>query len=175
MQRSATYREINGIARSLLVQGGSNAVTINAIARRMGVSGPALYRYYPSQAALIEALRAEFFSELIAFMRKAAAQPRADTPARRLNAICRALRRWALDHSAEFGWLFANPVAPPGEALSPPDADQSAHSAFGEVFLEQVAAIWHTQRFPIPNLDDMPDAQVKQLIAFSERIGHLLP
>ncbi|EIM78275.1 TetR family transcriptional regulator [Nitratireductor aquibiodomus RA22] len=175
VQRAATFREINSIARNLLVEGGSGAVTINAIARRMGMSGPALYRYYPSQSALIEALRGQFFEELIAFMRAAAAEPAASTPARRLGAICRALRRWALGHSAEFGWLFASPVASPCETDLPSYGDGASCGAFGEVFLEQVAAIWHEQRFPIPNLDDMPASQVEQLIAFSERINGLLP
>ncbi|MHA7885290.1 TetR/AcrR family transcriptional regulator [Nitratireductor rhodophyticola] len=174
-QRAATLREIHTIARDLLVHNGSSAVTINAIARQMGMSGPALYRYYPSQAALIEALRAQFFEELIAFMRAAGEQPGADTPGRRLNAICRALRHWALAHSAEFGWLFAAPVAASRAAALPHDAHQASPGAFGQVFLEQVAAIWHTQRFPIPDLDGMPTTQVEQLIAFSNRIDGLLP
>ncbi|MDV2967074.1 MULTISPECIES: TetR/AcrR family transcriptional regulator [Nitratireductor] len=175
MQRAATFREIHDIARALLVEQGSAAVTINAIARRMGMSGPALYRYHPSQAALIEALRREFFNELVAHMRQAASLPHADTPARRLGATCRALRRWALDHSAEFGWLFASPVETKGDAAAPLYDDAASCGAFGEVFLEQVAEIWETQRFPIPNLDDMPPVQVEQLIAFSEKNGNILP
>ena len=51
--REATLIEIRTVARELLVRHGSSAVTINAVAREMGMSGPALYRYYASHEELV--------------------------------------------------------------------------------------------------------------------------
>ncbi|WP_048645996.1 TetR/AcrR family transcriptional regulator [Nitratireductor soli] len=173
-QRQATQAEIRSTARRLLVKRGGGAVTINAIARRMGLSGPALYRYYPSQAALIEALRADFYSELIATMQQAGARSTTGLPGDRLLATSRALRGWATAHPAEFGWLFASPAT----AVQPGPRDAAKRDmgqAFGQVFLEQIVRIWQAKRFPIQSLEDMPTVQAEQLRAFSEKIDGLLP
>lgn len=171
--KEATRQEIRDTARALLVSEGSAGVTVNAVARRMSMSGPALYRYYASQANLIEALRVEFFKELISTMREAAADNRADTPARRLLAICRALRGWAVAHPAEFRWLFASPAPMP--TGSECEAHGESGAAFGRVFLEQIVEIWQTRRFPIPNLEDKDPAIVRQVQAYSDKIAGQLP
>jgi Transcriptional regulator len=172
--REAALTEIRSIARRLLVKEGSAAVTINAVAREMGVSGPALYRYYSSQGELIDALTSDFFRELIAAMRAAADHPAADTPGRRLLAISRALRSWANSHPAEFAWLFASRVPTSRIAQCSPDENNSGR-AFCQVFLDQVVEIWETQRFPLPSLEDMDPSLAVQLHAYSEKIDGLLP
>lgn len=172
--REATLVEIRSVARRLLATGGSAAVTFNAVGREMGMSGPALYRYYASQAELIEALRAEFYSELIGEMRRAGERVPADRPGRRLLAICRALRAWAITHRAEFGWLFASPAPARDEPYCDPATSETGQ-AFGKVFLEQVVAIWQTQRFPIPDLEEMDPSLAAQLDTYSDRIGRCLP
>ena len=40
--------EIIGTARALLEKDGPSAISVRAIARQVGVTGPAIYRYYPS-------------------------------------------------------------------------------------------------------------------------------
>lgn len=172
--REAALKEIRSIARRLLVAEGSAAVTINAVAREMGMSGPALYRYYSSQGELIDALTSDFYRELIAAMRTAAEHPAADTPGRRLLAISRALRGWANSHPAEFAWLFASRVPTSRIAQCGPHANDSGR-AFCLVFLEQIVEIWQTQRFPIPSLEDMAPSLAAQLHAYSERIDGRLP
>lgn len=170
----ATRAEIRSIGRGLLAEKGPAAVTINAIARRMGVSGPALYRYFPSQGALIEALREDFFDELTARMREAAARAPALPAGASLLATCRALRQWTVAHPAEFCWLFANPLGRAGTTKRP-GGREGPQEAFGRVFLEQVAGIWKARRFPVPATEDLPAAQGEQLRAFSARIGERLP
>lgn len=172
-QRAATLEEIRRVARRLLVERGSAAVSINAIAREMGLSGPALYRYYASQAELAAALRADFYRELIDRMR-AAGEQCGGTPGRRLLAISRALRGWAVAHPAEFGWLFASPAPAMGEPRgASPDCETG--QAFGLVFLEQMVDIWQTQRFPVPSLEDMDPSLAEQLRAYSQKIDGKLP
>lgn len=173
-QRQAMQAEIRATARGLLVDEGGAAVTINAIARRMGLSGPALYRYYPSQAALIDALRADFYGELIVTMRQASAHGAGDAPGSGLLAMSRSLRGWALAHPAEFGWLFASPTATREPGACDPVKSEMGH-AFGQVFLEQVLAIWEAKRFPVPSIEDMPAIQAEQLRVFSARLGGRLP
>lgn len=172
--REATLKAIHSTARRLLVTEGNSAVTVNAVAREMGMSGPALYRYYGSQGELIEALTGEFFRELIETMRASAKQEWADTPGRRLLAISRALRFWAITHPAEFAWLFASRVPTTRIAKSDPKANDSGQ-AFGQVFLEQVVELWKTQRFPIPSLEEKDPSLAKQLQIYSDKIDRQLP
>ena len=170
--REATMAEIRSIARELLVQHGASAVTVNAVARRMGVSGPALYRYYSSQSELTEALRRDLYSELVDALTSARDGSGAANPECRLLAICRALRGWAVAHPAEFGCLFAT--------HAPAGADRCATvsesgRAFGQVFMEEIVAIWRAKRFPIPSLEDMDPSLAEQLRAYSEKIDGMLP
>lgn len=176
--REATLADIRAAARELLVAEGTTAVTVNAVARKLGVSGPALYRYHASQADLVEDLRKDLFDELIDWLRQAGANPRADTPARRLLTITRALRGWAVAHRPEFCWLFASPA--PDVSCNDVDANdgRSGRSgrAFSQVFLEQVVEIWETRRFPIPSLDDKDPSLARQIQIYSEdNIGGRLP
>lgn len=90
--RRATLEEIHTAARRLLVEQGSAAVTINAVARQVGMSGPALYHYYASHDELVGAVTADFFHELATAM-EGARDARADAPVgERILAVCRALR-----------------------------------------------------------------------------------
>jgi len=171
--REATMAEIRAIARELLVTQGSQAVTVNAVARKMGVSGPALYRYYSSQGDLLDALRRDFYCELIKTMNSARDARGSDAPGCRLLAICRALRGWAITHPAEFGCLFAS-QAPASPELCTPPASQTGQ-AFGRVFLEEFVKIWSTKRFPIPSLEDMDPSLAAQLHTYSARIDGALP
>ncbi|HUD76992.1 MAG TPA: helix-turn-helix domain-containing protein, partial [Streptosporangiaceae bacterium] len=51
--RAATIEEIIATARRLLVQSGPEAVSLRAIAREMGMTAPALYRYFDSHQELL--------------------------------------------------------------------------------------------------------------------------
>src|ERR1035438_434375 len=62
--RAATSLEIIQTARRLLVEQGSAAISLRAIAREMGMTAPALYRYFGSHEELIENVIADVFTEL---------------------------------------------------------------------------------------------------------------
>ncbi|WP_017593107.1 TetR-like C-terminal domain-containing protein [Nocardiopsis potens] len=172
--RRATREEIRATARALLTERGAAAVTVNAVARQMGMSGPALYRYYDGHDALLEAVTADFYAELTEAMRSArdalAGRPAAD----RLLASCRAMRSWAVAHPAEFRWVFAGP-APEQDRRSPGSPIDTAAEGFGQVFLDLIAEIWRDAPFPVPPLREHPEALRRQLTGYSERIGGLLP
>src|SRR5436305_9659307 len=62
--RAATIDEIIQTARQLLVKDGPEAVSLRAIAREMGMTAPALYRYFGSYEELHRYLCANIFTEL---------------------------------------------------------------------------------------------------------------
>jgi AcrR family transcriptional regulator len=85
--------EIIGTARLLLEKDGPSAISVRAIARQVGVTAPAIYRYFPSLDALVSALSESVISELCAAVESARDQP---------GGMARQFRGWALDHPASF-------------------------------------------------------------------------
>ena len=63
--------EIIGTARLLLEKDGPSAISVRGIARQVGVTAPAIYRYYPSLDALMSALSESVISELCAVVESA--------------------------------------------------------------------------------------------------------
>ncbi len=171
--RRSTLAEIHAAARKLLVTQGSAAVTINAVAREVGMSGPALYHYYSGLDDLIGAVTAGFYQELAEEMR-AVRDARAPSSISHLLATARAMRAWAISHPAEFGWLFARP-APASDRRRPESSEHQAGVAFEQVFLEQVAELWDADPFPVPDLEDLPPSLRDQLRAYSAGLGGRLP
>lgn len=171
--RRAVLEEIHGAVRALLVEQGPAAVTINAVARRVGMSGPALYHYYASHDELVGAVTADFFQELTAEM----AQVRdrhADAPVgERMLAVCRAMRVWAITHPAEFGWIFASPISPLDRQPNSPRTQ--AGQRFEQVLLDLTVELWQTRPFPVPDPAELPEALWKQLAVYSASIDGALP
>ncbi|MEU1983053.1 TetR/AcrR family transcriptional regulator [Nocardia sp. NPDC019395] len=171
--RKATLKEIHEAVRTLLVEQGAAAVTINAVAREVGMSGPALYHYYAGHDALVGAVTADFFDELASAMEHVR-DARADAPVgERILAVCRAMRTWAITHPAEFGWIFAAPITPLNRQ---PDAERHrAGQRFERVLLDLTVELWQTSPFPVPDPAELPSSLREQLITYSASIDNRLP
>ncbi|MGP3917858.1 TetR/AcrR family transcriptional regulator [Nonomuraea sp. 10N515B] len=168
--RQATLAEIRATARRLLIEQGSAAVTINAVAREMGMSGPALYHYFAGHEELVGAVTVDFIRELTEAMETAREACPPGDHGRRLLATCRAMRTWAITHRAEFGWVFASPIT--GERRPDSPRELAGHD-FGQVFLEEVAALWKSRPFPVPA--ELEPSIREQLRAYTASPGHELP
>lgn len=156
-QREATYIEIVEAARALLAEGAE--LSLRAVAARMGMTAPALYRYVSSYQDLVDLVAFEIDkAATLEFAAAAAAHP-ADDPAAQLCASSAAFRQWALREPREFGLAFANPVAE--ASCTRRDLVTVATSAM--LFTDQLRAVWEQQRFPIPALEDLP-ASVQEAV-----------
>src|SRR5687768_13452672 len=109
--RERTLAEIKELARIQLVAGGPAGVSLRAIARDMGMTAAALYRYFPALDALVIELCTDLFDEVRTACEAArdALDPAAD-PVERLVVMARALRTWALAHRPEATLIFGPPV-----------------------------------------------------------------
>jgi AcrR family transcriptional regulator len=106
----ATKADLVAASRELLVEQGLTAVTVRAVAARLGMTAPAIYRYYDSREALLEAVIDELYDEIADELEVACESQRDATLTDRFAVTSRAFRRWALDHRAEFGLLFGAPI-----------------------------------------------------------------
>jgi AcrR family transcriptional regulator len=160
--RAATVTEIKDTARRILVAEGPDGLSLRAIAREMGMTAPALYRYYPSREDLVIGLIAELYDELTATI--AAARDAADPQdaLTQLGDASRAFRSWALANRREFALLFGSPI--PGIDAQQDDSPASAAAGrFGEVFGGLVARIYLADPFPVPAEDEMDPQLRRQL------------
>ncbi len=94
--RAQTLAEIKEHALAQVAEAGADALSLSAIARAMGMSGPALYRYFASRDALLAVLVADAYGDLADALEQAAAGARRRAPAARVRAVCDAYRDWAL-------------------------------------------------------------------------------
>jgi len=103
------------------ITGAAAALSLNAIARQMGISGPALYRYFRNRDELITELVLDAYRDLSATCRSAV--PRGGPPRARLTAVATALRQWALAAPHRYLLIYGTPV--PGYQ-APPEATELA-------------------------------------------------
>jgi AcrR family transcriptional regulator len=104
--RAQTLEEIQERALALLDAGGAHAVSLAAIAKGMGMSAPALYRYFESRDALLEALARAAYADLGRALRGAAEEAAGRPAPARLRAIVTAYRAWAQDHPRRYTMIF---------------------------------------------------------------------
>lgn len=105
--RVETLAEIKDHAFTQVADGGPEALSLNAIAREMRMSGPALYRYFDSREALLAALVADSYGDLADTLQSAGAAARDREPAERFRLLADAYRGWALAHPHHYRLIFA--------------------------------------------------------------------
>jgi AcrR family transcriptional regulator len=147
--RTATVAEIKEGARRLLVTGGPQAISLRAIARDMGMTAPAIYRYFPSLDALIVALAGDLFDELRQTV-EAAGEAAGDDPLGQLAAMGRAFRLWSIRHPVEFALMFGTPV--PGMTAFVDECLDGNHPSarFGALFMRPILELWRRAPFRTP-------------------------
>ncbi|WP_131765261.1 TetR/AcrR family transcriptional regulator [Candidatus Protofrankia californiensis] len=104
--RLATIDEIKQIARGQLDEHGAAGVSLRAVARAMGLTPSALYRYFTSRDELIAALIADGLDSLADALEDAFKLASTDDHARRWLDVTRTYRRWSHEHVTEYILIF---------------------------------------------------------------------
>ncbi|MYT27119.1 TetR family transcriptional regulator [Streptomyces sp. SID7760] len=105
--RQQVREEVKEKAWQQIAGSGASALSLNAIAKQMGMSGPALYRYFANRDELItELIRDAYRSLADAFI--AVGDAAAGRPA--LPALAQVLRRWALEDPHRYFLVYGTPV-----------------------------------------------------------------
>jgi AcrR family transcriptional regulator len=130
--RAATIIEIKEIARRQMSEKGAAALSLRAIAREMGMTSPALYRYFASRDDLVTALIVDAYNAFADALEAARDSCAEDDHGGRLAAIAHAYRNWALASPQEYALIFGTPI-PSYEA--PPDVTGPVAARSMMVFL----------------------------------------
>ncbi|RBQ17463.1 TetR/AcrR family transcriptional regulator [Spongiactinospora rosea] len=106
--RSQVRAEIKERAWEQIATAGASALSLNAIAKQMGMSGPALYRYFAGRDDLITELIRDAYRSLADTVRATATATATDSPD--LTAVGHAIRRWALDDPHRYLLIYGTPI-----------------------------------------------------------------
>ncbi|RSM75028.1 TetR family transcriptional regulator [Amycolatopsis sp. WAC 01375] len=95
--------EIKRYAWEQLATTGVSALSLNAIAKHVGMSGPALYRYFASRDDLITDLIRDAYRSLADTVRAAAASGG-------VTEVAYAVREWALADPQRYLFIYGTPI-----------------------------------------------------------------
>jgi len=102
--REQVREDVKTAALDQLAAGGAQAISINAIAKQLGVSGPALYRYFASRDELLTELIRDAYRSLADTLQAAAAG------GAELAGLAHAARDWALEAPQRYFLVYGTPV-----------------------------------------------------------------
>jgi AcrR family transcriptional regulator len=116
-------QQIKQVARQQMAQEGAAALSLRAIAREIGVTAPALYRYFPNRDALITSLIIDAYNELADLLEITDKAQEANDYKARTTAFALTYRKWAVDNPPSYHLIFGSPIpgyAAPSEFTIPP-------------------------------------------------------
>lgn len=119
-RRADTIEQILALAVDLMGEEGVAGLTVSAVARRLGVKPPSLYKYFDSRMAIYDALFRRGQQANLSCLRDAMAGAAAGLPA--ISAGLEATGRWAIGHPVLAQLLFWRPVpgyVPTADAFAP--------------------------------------------------------
>lgn len=168
-QKEETYQEIIATARQQIAEKGAPALSLRGIARKMGMTAPALYRYFENRDALVTALIMQAYQSLRDQLEATRLSHQAESPTQQLIAVGLAYREWALKFPEDYALIFGTPI--PGYEAPAESTFPLARSALGVLILVlkdgQKNGAFHLPKNP-PTLSD-------ELIADSPSAAEFAP
>ncbi len=157
--REQTYQEIITTARQQIAQRGAAALSLRAIAREMGMTAPALYRYFENRDALVTALIVIAYQSLRDHLEDTRQENAGQDYITQLTAVGIAYREWALAHAEDYALIFGTPIP---EYKAPEQATLPiARSSLG-VLIRILQEGWEAGEFILP---EDPPALASVLLA----------
>jgi AcrR family transcriptional regulator len=170
-QRDATREEIKQVARQLMHNQGTAALSLHAIAHAMDLTSPALYRYFATRDDLVTALILDAYQAQLDALIAASETVSLTDPCGRLLATILAYREWALEHPVDYALLAGNPV--PGYV--PPHAIIGEAARRGMDFLMNLVQSTLQQSTAIPAEIILSPALTAMLESLCQERGYAMP
>lgn len=165
--RRSMRQSIKDSARHMLVSNGAASLNLTAVARSLGVTTPALYRYFTDLDDIVQHLATDLVTELVGHMTDAV-RPE-DGLATQLRNVTLAFREWSVAHTHEFGLLFGMPTTAVRTTHLELSGDWMVRLA--EVWGPLFITAWHQNDFPIRDDAQLPPELVQQISNYRDALG----
>jgi AcrR family transcriptional regulator len=130
--RAETLSEITELAMAQIADGGPAALSLNAIAKQMRMSGPAIYRYFASRDELLKQLVVDAYGDVAETLGQALEQARRRRPDARFRSVVNAYRGWALAQPGHYRLLLGGGLA---RGDQPPEIAIASQRAMQHILL----------------------------------------
>ena len=164
--RQETHQEILDTAKRQITAQGAAALSLRAIAREMGMTAPAIYRYFENRDALVTALILEAYASFGAALE---AYTNTGNPIENFTALGMAYREWALTNPEQYQLIFGTPI--PGYQAPDVETVPAARKTL-MVLVAAIEALRATGELtPQPEYAQLP----KSIAAAMEQFGESAP
>ncbi len=124
---SDTRARLLAHARDVYLEGGPASFSLREVARRSGVSAPAVYRHFDGKEALLGAVCGEGFRIFSSYLLRSLGEA---TPKGRLLAAGDQYRLFALENPRDYRFIFMSTAEDLGLTAGPPTSVNSATFQF---------------------------------------------
>ncbi|MEU8360030.1 TetR/AcrR family transcriptional regulator [Nonomuraea sp. NPDC048882] len=167
--RAELERDARAAARRLAAEEGVEGLTVAAVARAVGVTPPALYRYFDGRAGLVRAVYDDVTAEFMDTLAQAVRRQDPDDLSSHLHAATRAVLDWSMANKVEFDLLMGAAYAKIADSEEgiPTVIARELGGFFGVPF----ARLWREGRLRIQADEDIDPVLAEQLRTYRARVG----
>ena len=145
--RAATVAEIKEAALAQIADVGGPGLSLRRVARTVGMSPAAIYRYYEGRDGLLTELITDAYNALADAVTEGVAAAGEDPRERFVGGI-RAYRRWSLENRNQFLLIFGTPI--PGYEAPEGGPTVEANRRMGQQFFMIGLEAWQQGTFRPP-------------------------
>jgi AcrR family transcriptional regulator len=167
-RRQQTMETIKRAARQQIAESGAGNLSLGAVARSLGMTPPALYRYFDNRDALVAALIIDAYGSMGEALERAAEGLPPDDYAGRFLALMRAYRHWATTYPEDFGLMYGLPTADVGMSQEQLAAFQGAVLRSMRAMVQVLHAAYVAGRLVIPTPYQEPPPPVRQALIWMQ-------
>ncbi|MFC5803939.1 TetR/AcrR family transcriptional regulator [Streptomyces formicae] len=171
--RAELERDARTEARRLTAEHGAEGLSLSAVARAVGVSPPALYRYFDGRNGLVLAVYQDVTAEFVATVAAAAQCQDPEDLGAQLYAATRAVLDWSVGNPAEFDLLMGagySRLAASGGAV-----DGVLIRELGGLFGLWFSRLWQRGKLEYPADDAIEPALREHLVVYRRLTGQDFP
>ncbi|MFD5311857.1 MULTISPECIES: TetR/AcrR family transcriptional regulator [Streptomyces] len=167
--RAELERDAKAEARRLTAVHGIEGLSLSAVARSIGVTPPALYRYFDGKKGLALAVYEDLTVELVAAVAEAAEREAHRHLGAQLYAASRAVLDWSVANPAEFDLLMGSGYS--RLAASVEAMDTVLTRELGSLFATLFAQLWRQGNLEYPADEEIEPALVRHITAYRRLMG----
>lgn len=171
--RAELERDALSAARKLIAEAGVEGLSWSAVAREVGVTPPALYRYFEGKPGMTVAVYEAVTRDFVATVAKAAGAQDPDDLGGQLYAATRAVLDWAMSNPGEFDLLmgagYARLVAA-GRRV-----DYVLTTELGGLFGQTFTQLWRRGILTYPADEEIEPQLRAQVAAYGRLMKHDYP